>query len=297
MIHPNNIISRRQAFKLLGTAAIATLAAPSILTSTGCSSGALAGYRPITDVTNLDGRKVGVLCGWEPDLMLTGREDMTLCRYDTLGDMTMALCYRQIDAMCIDAGQCLQVAALVDGVEILEPPIGTYTARALFSKDCWDVGVDFDDWLATEFIGSSRQQDIQYRKDHLDTEGNFISSPVPTGRGNRTITLGVDLTYFPDSFMNAETDEILGAAVEVFKWFAYDRGYNAEYIDWTTDTQQLAAISGKIDCSVNSITDYYVDSIHLTYPENYCSESYLSYDMNLMQIANINDLSIKGDLG
>jgi len=280
----------------LGAAAIATLAVPSILSSTGCSSGVLASYRPITDVTNLDGRKVGVLCGWEPDLMLTGREDMTLCRYDTLGEMNMALCYRQIDAMCVDASQSLQVAALVDGIEILKPPIGVYGVRGFFSEDCWDVGVDFDDWLASEFAGSERQQDIQYRKDHPDADGNYISSYVPVRHEGRVVTFGVDLTYFPTSFKSAETDEILGAAVEVFKWFAYDRGYDAEFVDWPTDTQNLAAISGKINCATSNISDYYSDMVRQVYPENYCSEAYLSYDMNLVQIADRDSLLVKGDL-
>jgi len=295
-MHLDNTISRRQAFKLLGTAAVATMATSSILTSTGCSSGALAGYRPITDISNLDGRKVGVLCGWEPDLMLTGREDMTLCRYDTLGEMNMALCYRQIDAMCVDASQCLQVAALVDGIEILQPPIGAYGVRGFFSKDCWDVGVDFEDWLATEFAGSDRQKDIQYRKDHPDADGNYISAYAPTKNEGRTVTFGVDLTYFPTSFKSAETNEILGAAVEVCKWFAYDRGYHAEFIDWPADTQNLAAISGKINCATSCISDYYVEMVHQVYPENYCSEAYLTYDLSLVQIANKDDLFIKGDL-
>ena len=64
----------------------------------------LASYRPIEDVNNLEGRKVGVTMAWASDYVLSHRdgEDLILYRYDNTADMLMALFYHQIDAICID---------------------------------------------------------------------------------------------------------------------------------------------------------------------------------------------------
>ena len=59
-------------------------------------------YRPITDVSNLEGRRVGVMLGYEVDYALTGREDLELFRYDTIADMVMALNFDKLDALAVD---------------------------------------------------------------------------------------------------------------------------------------------------------------------------------------------------
>ena len=45
---------------------------------------------PITDINNLEGRRVGVNLSWEADYILTQRKDMELFRYDATSDMLMA---------------------------------------------------------------------------------------------------------------------------------------------------------------------------------------------------------------
>ncbi len=47
---------------------------------TGC--GQIQNARPITDVHNLDGQRVGVALAWGPDYLLTERDDLTLVRYN-----------------------------------------------------------------------------------------------------------------------------------------------------------------------------------------------------------------------
>jgi ABC-type amino acid transport substrate-binding protein len=58
-------------------------------------------YDPITDVNDLEGRRVGVNLAWESDYYLTGRQDMKLSRYDTTSDMIMALKYDKIDVIAL----------------------------------------------------------------------------------------------------------------------------------------------------------------------------------------------------
>ena len=43
----------------------------------------------ITDINNLEGRKVGVNLAWEADYALTGRNDLELYRYDSTADLIL----------------------------------------------------------------------------------------------------------------------------------------------------------------------------------------------------------------
>lgn len=72
------------------------------LFSAGCGSASEWKYDPITDVNDLEGRRVGVNLAWESDYYLTGRKDMELVRYDSTSDMIMALKYDKIDAIALD---------------------------------------------------------------------------------------------------------------------------------------------------------------------------------------------------
>ena len=67
-----------------------------------CGCRELQGYRPIEDIHNLDGRRVGVGLGYSTDYLLTGRDDMALMRYDSTADMLMALRYRRVDAIAAE---------------------------------------------------------------------------------------------------------------------------------------------------------------------------------------------------
>ena len=69
---------------------IPALACMLVLVLCGCRNSEWK-YRPITDVNNLEGRRVAVNLAWEADYYLSGRKDMTLIQYDSFADMIMAL--------------------------------------------------------------------------------------------------------------------------------------------------------------------------------------------------------------
>ena len=59
-------------------------------------------YRPITDVNDLEGRRVAVNLAWEADYLLSGREDLTIVQYDSFADIILALGYDKVDAFAVD---------------------------------------------------------------------------------------------------------------------------------------------------------------------------------------------------
>lgn len=63
------------------------LAAVLLFCISGCSR--KQAYPPITDVNDLGGRRVGVNLVWSADYKLSGREDMTLVRYNTVANLVM----------------------------------------------------------------------------------------------------------------------------------------------------------------------------------------------------------------
>ena len=67
---------------------------------TGCSKNQKR--EAISDVNDLEGRRVGVALAWGPDYLLTGRDDLELIRYNTMASMVMALCYDRLDAIAVE---------------------------------------------------------------------------------------------------------------------------------------------------------------------------------------------------
>ncbi len=92
-----------------------------LLMLTGCQSNWEPNF--ITDVNNLEGRRVGVNLSWDADYALTGRKDMELYRYDSLADMMMALGYDKVDAIAIDDMSYILISKHSTGLKKIEPEI------------------------------------------------------------------------------------------------------------------------------------------------------------------------------
>ena len=77
----------------------------------------------ITDINDLEGRKVGVNLAWEADYILTPRTDMQLFRYDSTPDMLLALGYDKVDAIAVDDSMWRMMDKNSEGLIKIEPEI------------------------------------------------------------------------------------------------------------------------------------------------------------------------------
>ena len=202
----------------------------------GCGSDGWK-YDPITDVNNLEGRRVGVNLAWESDYYLDGRKDMEIVRYDSTADMIMALKYDKIDAIALDRDTIKLILSTSNGIEIVEPEFGEASSIMYFAGDKEDLVEDFNQYLA-EFKKTEEYQDLLKRMDEYDGK-DYLGTDIPlTGKGE-AIHVAMQPELFPRAFKNPGEDIPEGFDLEILKHYANDRNYRLEFHYSSYDDSEL----------------------------------------------------------
>ena len=229
--------------------------------SAGCVSNEWV-YDPITDVNDLEGRRVGVNLAWESDYYLTGRKDMELVRYDTTADMILALKYDKIDAIALDKDSIRLIVSVSDGIEIVEPSFGEAGSIMYFGSDNESLVEDFNQYLV-EFKKTEEYQDLLKRMDEFNGS-EYIGTDIPlTGKGE-VIRLTLEPDMFPRAFINPGEDIPEGYDTEIIKHYANDRNYQLEFCYSSYDDSVLGLRTGKYDVMTGYICDLYAEEARKT---------------------------------
>ena len=87
---------------VLSKAMKSIIVSAAVLLSAGCAAPERA---VINDISDLNGKTVGTMLGWESDYVLSRWTDLDIeiMRYDRLSDMVMALNYNKIDCAALDS--------------------------------------------------------------------------------------------------------------------------------------------------------------------------------------------------
>ena len=240
---------------------ISVLLAFACIVSAGCGKAVKWEYDPITDVNDLEGRRVGVNLSWESDYYLTGRKDMKLFRYDTTSDLIMALKYDKIDAIALDIDTIKLMMSRSEGLEMVEPAFAQVGSIMYFGADDKALVEDFNKYLA-EFKKTDEYKDLLKRLD--DFNGSDYIPPDPditlTGSGE-VINVIMDPNSFPRAFLNPGEKIPTGYDTEIIKRFANDRGYKLEFYMSDYDDGVMGLQSGNYDIMTGYIGDVYADGV------------------------------------
>ena len=229
------------------------------LFSAGCGSDEWV-YDPITDVNDLEGRRVGVNLAWESDYYLDGRKDMEIVRYDTTADMIMALKYDKIDAIALDDDSIQLILSLSSGIEIVEPAFGEAGSIMYFAGDKEDLVEDFNQYLA-EFKKTDEYRDFMERREAFDGS-DYVGIDIPlTGKG-KVLHVAADPEEFPRSFLYPGEDIPQGYDLEMLKRYANDRDYRLEFYNTVYDDGVLGLLMGNYDIMLGYISDIYNEEAH-----------------------------------
>lgn len=230
-----------------------TSAALAVCLLAGCGSSTWQ-YDPITDVNNLEGRRVGVNLAWEGDYVLTGRDDMELYRYDDTADMIMALSYDKIDAIVQDDLMWKRLDLMSEGVERTEA-VADVGYVAYFAPDDEALMEDFNAFLK-DYKQTDAYQELIASLENYD--GDMYEGPcIPlTGTGD-VLHVAVDPLGYPRAFEVPETGELTGFDVEPIKAYANDRGYRIDFslVEFTGVLTGLR--NGSYDLYVSYVCDAY----------------------------------------
>lgn len=251
----------------------------------GCNQ--LRNARPITDVNQLDGQRVGVALSWAPDYLLSDREDMTLVRYNTIADMVTALCFQRVDAISVEQPLVPMILQSVEGVRCIPEPLINDGITCLISPEREDILEEFNDFIA-EFKTTPEYEDLSNRLKDMD---GFVPSPVPEAEGGRTLKLCVADDSYPFSYINFETGEYEGIDVEIIQWFAYRYGYDLEISGGTWEAMDMGVCSGRYDIGVGGVSDLYRGDYEMA-GLCFVSEVYLDMDILFIEIEDPEKLAI-----
>ena len=216
-------------------------------------------YNPITDVNNLEGRRVGVNLSWESDYYLDGRKDMELVRYDTTADMFLALKYDKIDAIALDKDTIKLILNVSDGIEIVEPAFGEAGSIMYFGSDDESLVNEFNQYLS-EFKKTDEYQDLLKRMDEFNGV-EFIAADIPlTGQG-KTIRVIVDPEQYPKAFIYPGEDIPDGYDLEILKHFANEYNYHLEFYYSNYDDGIIGLQTGNYDIMSGYLCDVYANDV------------------------------------
>ena len=216
-------------------------------------------YNPITDVNNLEGRRVGVNIAWAEDFYLTDRKDLQLFQYDSTADMILALNYDKIDAIALDDTMWALMDAVSDGVEKVDPPIGNTGYVIYVGAGQTDLLEDFNSYIA-EFQKTAEYQELLDRISAFD--GEYVGPEIPLTGTGKELNVVFMTTGYPRAFQDPGCDPV-GFDLEILDRFANDRDYRINYYGASYDDAMIGMRSDVYDIFVGYLSDEYKKDVNL----------------------------------
>ncbi|MBO4628003.1 MAG: transporter substrate-binding domain-containing protein [Lachnospiraceae bacterium] len=208
---------------------------------------------PIADISDLDGRRVGVGIACDTDYALTGRGDLTLVRYDELANILLALQYDKVDAMALDELLWKFTASSHKGLRAVTPAFATSGYTVYFRSEVSELRDEFNEFLA-RYRQSDAFRDFQARLAAFDGEHYNGADIELTGTG-RALRVAVDAAGFPRSFAEADGRTPSGYDLEALKLFANEKNYKLEFVISGYDDMIYGLQGGIYDIAAGFLSD------------------------------------------
>ncbi len=212
-------------------------------------------YHPITDVNDLEGRRVAVNLAWETDYLLSGRKDLTVVQYDTFADIVLALEYNKVDAFAVDGLVWKVFQANSSGLNRVEPPCGKVGYTAYFSPERAALMEEFNAFLEG-YRQSEAYADHMARLEGFDGL-NYDGPEIPLTGTGETLRVATSAEQFPRAFLEAGEDVPTGFDIDVVKRFANEGNYQLEFYCTVYDDLMQGLRAGTYDLAVGYLSDVY----------------------------------------
>ncbi len=248
--------------------------------------GEMKNAEEIESVDLLTGQRIGVISAYEGDYLLTGRDDITLLRYDSEAECLLALSYKQVDAIAVVEDMAEYIMMVSTGLKTVEEPI-TYSGMAtLFMKD-GKFEEDFNEFVKEFRKTDEYQKYIEKVKNDAYYDGSEIIEETGTGE---EIRLGYDELYLPVSFTDTKTGKPNGSEVEMFIYYANARNYRIKWEKITEATTAQAIASGTVDAVLIGYSDIYREETEMSTTVS-MSDSYRETAVVLIEVEDYDNLS------
>ena len=267
--------------KKLGSVLLAIII---LLCMSGCSGKQV--YQPIDDVSDLGGRTVGVNLAWSADYMLSGRDDMTLVRYNTVASLVMALRYGQVDVIATERPSAIEIMNCMSGLRMVEPATATDELVACVNIDRTDVLGDFNAF-ASGFYGSEAYIELYER---LNSDSFEYHKVEPTG-GEKNLNVGIPTDCYPFCYIDSESGEFAGSDVEVITRFANEYGYSLKLSGGVFSTIEMGIVNGEFDIAIGTFFESTRVDTELT-GTVHLSKPYMKHEIVFIEIADPDNMKV-----
>lgn len=209
--------------------------------------------RNITQTDALSGQRIGVMSGWETDYFLSERQDITLKRYDTTAELFMALSYKQVDAVAVDAATLMQAQASISGLKTVGGPFATTQYTTYTKKDDIKTLKELNDFIEVFKKSEEYPKFVEHFYDLDWIKSEQLTEQKGTGE---EIGIAYVAEYYPFEYVT-ENGTPAGSEIEFAIQFANYYNYRIKWIKSTTNTAFLDVSSGKAKFIMCSGTDAY----------------------------------------
>jgi len=233
------------------------LTAALLLSLSGCGSTEWE-YHPITDVNNLEGRRVAVNMAWEADFLLSGRTDLTVVRYDSFADIILALKYNKVDAFAVDTLVWKLFKINSSGLSRVEPACGTVGYSIYLKADREDILQEFNEFLVG-YRESEEYADHLRRLDEFDGY-EYVGPEIPLTGTGEVLKVALLTDGYPRSYAEPG-EEPTGYDVEALKYFANEKNYQLDFSPTNYDDAIYGLQGGVYDLAVGYLSNIYQKEI------------------------------------
>lgn len=200
-------------------------------------------------------RNVGVMLGWESDIMLSYDDSIKVVRYDELSDLFLALRYNKIDAVSLDESSLKRFEYSFTGVKRVEPETGISGYVALFSPKNKELMDDYNTFLE-EYMKSPEYQKFRQTVEAFNGFDYPDFDTAPNGNGD-TIKVVYMAGGFPRAFEDTETGVTEGFEVEILLAWANERNYHLEFVPSSYIDILNGLKAGRYDVAAGYFSDLY----------------------------------------
>lgn len=249
----------------------------------------LAEAQNVESVDSLSGQRIGCSIGWESDVLLSDRNDITLMRYDDNATALVALSYNQVDAVSMDAVTWNSVEAITEGLEAFGDPIATIGLAMLISSDRKDLYDQFNEFIE-DFTASDEYEDFDARCSFKNSDV-FEKADIKLPIGKNILRACYVPEYYPQSFVNTVTGEADGVNVEAVERFAAAYGYTVVWEQASEIDADVGLMNGKYDIVATGSTDVYRPDYEAIC---YMTEPFYYTDVYVIRVKDGQKMKLKG---
>lgn len=248
-----------------------------------CAVMMLAGCSSRTQITNIDPNnleniRVAVGLGWSPDYILSRRDDVTLLRFNELGNMMLAIKCGQADAISLDYASAKYLQAAMPALVLIPEPLAVDDFVLLINKDREDIREQFNNFISS-FRETEAYADIIYRAQNF-IDGEYAPKDVEqTGQGE-VLRMTAEPVY-PYVYYDFADKTLKGSDIEIAKHFANSEGYRLEIemLEFTAASSLVE--TGKADFMMSALSSEY-GKVSLECKTHIVSDSYMQSGIHLL---------------